>query len=63
MLCIISLDEHHSQQGMVQLPLGDLGINHGHHVKVTDLITDNTYNWYSEWNFIELQTYLTISYI
>lgn len=54
MLCIISLDEYHSQQGMVQLPLGDLGIHNGHHVRVTDLITDNTYNWYSEWNYVEL---------
>ncbi len=54
LLIIINLDEHHSQQGMLQLPLGDLGIGHGHTVKVTDLITDNTYYWQDEWNFVEL---------
>ena len=57
-LVIINLDEHHSQQGMLQLPMSELGIHNGHHVRVTDLITDNTYNWYDEWNFIELHTSL-----
>ncbi|SNR33002.1 alpha-1,4-glucan:maltose-1-phosphate maltosyltransferase [Lutibacter agarilyticus] len=54
LLIIVNLDEHHSQQGMLQLPLGDLGIDHGHTLKVTDLITDNTYYWQDEWNFVEL---------
>ncbi|WP_372744014.1 alpha-1,4-glucan--maltose-1-phosphate maltosyltransferase [Lutibacter sp.] len=53
-LVIISLDDHSSQQGMVQLPLGDLGINNGHPIALTDLITSNTYTWKDEWNFVEL---------
>jgi len=54
MLIIISLDDHYTQQGMVQLPLDELGIGYGHNLRVTDLITDNTYDWFDEWNFIEL---------
>jgi len=53
-LVIISLDAYYSQQGSVQLPLQDLGIENGQQIQVKDLITDSSYNWYSEWNYIEL---------
>ncbi|MFB9056847.1 alpha-1,4-glucan--maltose-1-phosphate maltosyltransferase [Mariniflexile ostreae] len=53
-LVVISLDAHHSQQGTVQLPLHELGIAHGHRLEMHDLITENRYNWQSEWNFVEL---------
>ncbi|GGK49731.1 MULTISPECIES: alpha-1,4-glucan--maltose-1-phosphate maltosyltransferase [Flavobacteriaceae] len=56
LLIIISLDEYHTQQGMLKVPLHELGIGHGHHLKVTDLITEITYDWHDEWNFIQLQT-------
>ena len=54
LLIIISLDEYHTQQGMLQVPLQDLGIGNGHHLRVTDLITEITYDWYDEWNFVKL---------
>lgn len=50
----ISLDAHHSQTGSVQLPMHDLEIHHGQKIEVKDLITNNSYNWYNEWNYIEL---------
>ncbi len=53
-LVVISLDDHSLQQGMVQLPLSDLGINNGHPLEITDLITTNSYTWNKEWNFVEL---------
>ncbi|WP_353777616.1 maltotransferase domain-containing protein [Winogradskyella sp. 3972H.M.0a.05] len=53
-LVIVSLDSYYPQQGTVQLPLHDLGIAHGHKVEVHDLITGSSYNWYDEWNFVEL---------
>ncbi|MBC8754750.1 alpha-1,4-glucan--maltose-1-phosphate maltosyltransferase [Kordia sp. YSTF-M3] len=53
-LVIISLDQYYAQQGNIQLPLHDLGIQQGQKVEVHDLITGNSYNWYSEWNFVEL---------
>jgi starch synthase (maltosyl-transferring) len=53
-LVVINLDAYNMQQGMLQLPLSDLGVWHGHHIKVTDLITDYTYDWNEEWNFVRL---------
>ena len=53
-LVIISLDDYHSQQGMVQLPLADLGIFAGYKLEMQDLITTNYYQWDKEWNFVEL---------
>jgi starch synthase (maltosyl-transferring) len=54
LLIIISLDAFNSQQGAVQLPLQELGVSDGQKIEVKDLITSSTYNWYSEWNFVEL---------
>ncbi len=53
-LIVVNLDAYNMQQGMLQLPLSDLGVWHGHNVKVTDLITDHTYEWNEEWNFVRL---------
>ena len=53
-LVVISLDQYYMQQGTLQLPLQDLGIQHGHKVEVHDLVTGNSYNWYDEWNYVEL---------
>ena len=53
-LIVISLDSHHAQQGMVQLPLGELGVEAGKPIQIRDLVTDNSYLWYNEWNFVEL---------
>lgn len=54
LLIIISLDSYNTQKGTMQLPLSKLGIDHGHKVQVQDLITGSSYNWYDEWNYIEL---------
>ncbi len=54
LLIIISLEPYYAQQGSVQLPLADLGIHQGQQIQVQDLVTGSSYNWYDEWNFIEL---------
>jgi starch synthase (maltosyl-transferring) len=54
LLIIISLDNYYEQQGTLQLPLHDLGLASGHHIQVQDLITNSSYLWNNEWNFIEL---------
>lgn len=53
-LVIINLDPHYSQRGMVQLPLWEMGIQEGHEMRMLDLVTDSTYLWYNEWNYVEL---------
>jgi starch synthase (maltosyl-transferring) len=57
-ITIISLDAYNSQSGSVQLPLHDLKINPGHKIEVEDLVTRNCYNWYNEWNYVELHATL-----
>ncbi|SDM81019.1 alpha-1,4-glucan--maltose-1-phosphate maltosyltransferase [Kriegella aquimaris] len=57
-LTVINLDSHNSQQGMVQLPLEALGVSAGHPVIMKDMITDNSYTWSSEWNYVELSSSL-----
>ncbi|MEA1785820.1 alpha-1,4-glucan--maltose-1-phosphate maltosyltransferase [Arenibacter sp. GZD96] len=57
-LTIINLDAHHSQNGMLQLPLETMGISRGQTITMHDVITDNEYVWASEWNYVELHTAL-----
>lgn len=54
LLVIISLDTHNSQQGMVQLPLGELNMGNYSRIRVKDLVTTYEYDWYSEWNYVQL---------
>ena len=58
LLIVISLDQYHAQQGHVQLPLQDLEVYAGQQVQLTDLITGSSYNWYEEWNYVELHPVL-----
>lgn len=53
-LCIVNLDPYNKQSGMVQLPYNRLPVHHGESVTVKDLITNNSYNWHEEWNYVEL---------
>lgn len=54
LLIIVSLDPYYAQQGHVQIPAHELGWHAGKNLEVRDLVTGNSYNWYSEWNFVEL---------
>lgn len=58
LLIVISLDPYYMQQGNIQLPLEALGISHNHHLQIHDLVSGSSYNWYNEWNFIELHAAL-----
>ncbi|RAR47474.1 alpha-1,4-glucan--maltose-1-phosphate maltosyltransferase [Flavobacterium lacus] len=50
-LMVCSLNAQNPLQAVVRLPLEEIG---NQPVKVTDLITGNTYYWDREWNFVEL---------
>jgi starch synthase (maltosyl-transferring) len=54
LLCVVSLDEHNTQSGWVQLPLKELGIGNEEQFNVHDLISDDSYIWKGEWNFVQL---------
>jgi starch synthase (maltosyl-transferring) len=53
-LVVISLDNHHSRQGFVQLPLDELGIAAGQPLMMRDVVPNVEYIWDREWNFVEL---------
>jgi starch synthase (maltosyl-transferring) len=53
-LCIVSLDPHHTQSGWVHLPLSDLGIDPDHPYQVHDLLAGETYTWQGPRNYVEL---------
>jgi starch synthase (maltosyl-transferring) len=51
LLMICNLDPYYPKQVMVRLPMEEIG---NQPVRVTDLITGNSYFWNKEWNFVEL---------
>lgn len=53
-LVVINLDSNYSQRGMLQLPEDVLGQFEGKGLTMHDLITDNSYIWADEWNFVEV---------
>ena len=57
-LTIINLDNHYAQRGMVQLPLDAMSLHQGQAIEMHDVITNNSYRWHDEWNFVELHTAL-----
>jgi starch synthase (maltosyl-transferring) len=57
-LCVVNLDSYQTQSGMLQLPLERLHAKPGENIVVEDLITNNSYNWHEEWNYIELRPVL-----
>ncbi len=54
-LCVCNLDPHNAQSGWVQVPLHLAGIGGNEQFKVQDLITQNSFYWEGEWNFVELR--------
>lgn len=54
--CIVNLDPDHSQSGHVEVPRELLGLKgKWFNLEVTDLLTNETYHWFNDWNFIELR--------
>ncbi len=53
-LVIVSLDAYYTQKGMVRIPYETLNLGPGHRMTIADLITNESYNWYDEWNYVEL---------
>ena len=52
--CVVNFDPHHTQAGFIQVPKELLGIEGNIHLKVTDLLLEQTYHWFNDWNYVEL---------
>lgn len=54
-LAVVNLDTANIQSGWVQVPLATMGIAPGESFTVHDLISESSYIWKEEWNFVELR--------
>lgn len=52
--CIASFDVNNKQSGFVEVPKKLLSIEGRVNLKVTDLLSGETYFWFNDWNFVEL---------
>ena len=55
MMVVVNLDQHTKQAGYIQVPREALGIKNKINLKLHDLITEESYTWTQEWNFVELE--------
>ena len=53
-LVIVNLDPFHMQHGWIQLPLEDWHIGPSHTIEAHDVLTDETYYWRGERNYVRL---------
>ena len=60
LLIVVSLDPYYKQAGNLRLPYEKMNIAPGSQVVVKDLITDSTYTWNQEWNYVELHPALPV---
>ncbi len=49
----VNLDPFHMQQGWVQVPLGDWGLDPAGYW-VDDLLSGESYHWRGEWNYVRM---------
>jgi starch synthase (maltosyl-transferring) len=54
LLLVVNLDPYYAQAGVVQVPIDALGIAPGQPYGVVDLITQASYQWHGEWNYVEI---------
>ena len=54
LLIVVNLDPHYAQQANVHIPFERISLDPDDAFQVHDLITQNTYNWQGDWNFVEL---------
>jgi starch synthase (maltosyl-transferring) len=52
--CIANFDANQTQAGWIEVPKQVLGIEGRVNLKVTDLLSNETYYWFNDWNYVEL---------
>ena len=54
-MVVVNLDHNGKQAGYIQIPRERLGLGSKINLKLHDLITEETYTWTQEWNYVELE--------
>lgn len=62
-LVVVNLDPFHTQSGWVQVPLKELGIESGRPFMAYDLLSEESYLWSGEWNYVELNPHMMPAHI
>ncbi len=62
-LVVVNLDPHNTLSGTVNAPLNSWGFDPAKTYSVRDLLSDNTYTWRGEWNFVELNPAISPAHI
>ncbi|WP_080058604.1 alpha-1,4-glucan--maltose-1-phosphate maltosyltransferase [Spirosoma aerolatum] len=57
LLIVVNTDAYNRRAGVVQVPIGLLGIGPEQYYQVHDLLTGAYYNWQGEHNYVELDPY------
>lgn len=52
--CIVNFDTKFKQAGWIEVPKKLLGIEGRVNLRVTDLLINETYYWFNDWNYVEL---------
>ena len=55
MIIVVNLDQHGKQSGYIQVPKQRLSIRNKINLKLHDLITEESFTWTQEWNYVELE--------
>lgn len=63
LLMVVNLDPRYPQSGWVYLPLESLGIQPDQSYQLHDLLNDAQYTWWGEYNYVELNPYITSAHI
>jgi starch synthase (maltosyl-transferring) len=62
-LCVVSLDPHHTQTAWIDLPLAELGLEEGRAFQVHDLLGGARFVWYGTRNYVELDPLVVPAHI
>lgn len=62
-LVVVNLDPHHTNAGLVELPLASLGLDPHTPYQVHDLLSDARYLWFGPRNFVEINPHIVPAYI
>lgn len=63
LLIVVNLDPHQVQESLVTVPIGELGIAADQEYPVRDLLSDETYRWRGERNFVRLDPNERVAHI
>ncbi|MEC9487001.1 MAG: alpha-1,4-glucan--maltose-1-phosphate maltosyltransferase [Prosthecochloris sp.] len=53
-LTVVNLDPHAAHSGWLRFPLEAFDLPHDHRFRVEDLLSERTWEWDGEWNFVSL---------